>query len=762
MYLSAKLIKQFFNTNGSIISLSIFFTLFFSCKQKQAAYTAVSQSEKQIFTSTHQIPDANFLGDKACKTCHEQAYNSWQGSHHDKAMQQATEATVLGNFNAVKYTSQGVTSTFFKKNEAFYVNTEGPDGAYHDYKIEYTFGVAPLQQYIVKFPNGHYQCLRTAWDTNAHKWFDLYPDFKVVHSEWLHWSRGGLNWNNMCADCHSTNVRKNYTQADHSYNTQYALINVSCEACHGPGKAHVDLVAQLGEDYIATNDLKMTTATHPKTLVDACARCHMRREQVSAFYNFEGGLLDHYFPQLIQEPIYFPDGQIQDEVYVYGSFKQSKMYHHNVTCTNCHNAHSLELKFEGNTLCSQCHAPEKYNTPSHHFHTQDTEASKCINCHMTGRFYMGNDFRRDHSFRVPRPDQSLKYNTPNACTQCHTNKDNQWAWDAFLKLYGAPEADHFSDLLLPGLQGDSDAYHDLLTLVKDTVYPDIARASAVRGMLNYLDANVINDMLGFLYDDSALVKGATLDAFGELNSEAYVNHFLPLLNDKHRSVRVKAFFALASLDYNAIPEAYQLAYKKVEKEFNTYLNITSDFVGGRIKKANFNLKKGNIAAAIKGYESALEIDNTNNMVRTNLANLYYNNKAYDKAEVAFKKIISQEPEFWQTYYSYALLLAELNRLNEAIAQIKLAIQYMPDNTRLYYNLSLLYEKNNNLKQAQAAAKKGLSKAPENQDLRYVLAYLYAKDNKIQQAKTIVKQLIKQYPNNENYKRFYNQLGVDIE
>ncbi|WP_242206624.1 tetratricopeptide repeat protein [Aestuariivivens insulae] len=730
-----------------------------SCNKKKNSYTAVSELDKKTFASTQLIPDDHFLGDASCKTCHAKEHDYWQGSHHDKAMQVATDSTVLGNFNGIEYKSQGVKSRFYKEGSAYFVNTEGPDGKYHDYKIEYTFGVTPLQQYIVKFPNGRFQCLRTAWDTKKHKWFDLYPDFKVVHSEWLHWSRGGLNWNNMCADCHSTNVRKNYDEATHGYDTKYALINVNCEACHGPGKDHVEAARSLGKDYKGNGDLKMTSQTKPKALVDACARCHMRREQISEYYNFEGSMLDHYFPQLIVENVYYPDGQILDEDYVYGSFVQSKMYHNDVTCTNCHDPHSLKLKFEGNKLCAQCHVPETYDTPKHHFHPTGTESSKCINCHMAGRYYMGNDFRRDHSFRIPRPDQSLKYDTPNACVQCHKDKDNQWAWEAYVKLYGKPKHKHFSDLLAPGLRGEAGGLNHLLELAKDTIYPEIARASAVNVMTNYADPQVIDNLLHFLKDESPLVRGASLDVLGEINAADYVNYLLPLLEDEKRSVRVKAFFALGSLDEALIPEPYKAVYKKVKKEFETNLKVTSDFVGGKVKQGNYYLKQGKLLDAIASYEAALEIDNTNNIARTNLANLYYRNGDFANAEQAFKTIITQEPEYGQTYYSYGLLLAELNRVEDAIVQMELAIKYMPDNIRPYYNLSLLYDKANQLNKAESTALKGFKKSPQDESMLYILAYIYSKNNEVEKAKNIAKRLVDLYPNNSNYRAFYNQLNA---
>ncbi|GGD27901.1 tetratricopeptide repeat protein [Hyunsoonleella pacifica] len=741
------------------IVLILTFLLFFSCKNDKFEYVDKQYVTGKGFSSTHLIPDSHFLGDETCASCHKEQFKDWEGSHHDKAMQIAGDSTILGNFDNSVFKSQGITSRFFKREGNHYVNTEGRDGKYHDYKIEYTFGITPLQQYIVKFPDGHYQCLRTAWDTEKKVWFDLYPDFKVVHSEWLHWSRGGLNWNNMCADCHSTNVRKNYNIDNHSYNTEYALINVSCEACHGPGKNHVLQVNKLGNEYKPTGDLKMTHATLPKTLVDECARCHVRREQYSEYYNFEGTFLDHYFPQLITNGLYHTDGQILDEVYVYGSFLQSKMYQNNVTCTDCHNPHSLELKFEGNLLCAQCHEPQTYNVPSHHFHKENSEGAQCINCHMTGKTYMGNDYRRDHSFRIPRPDLSLKYGTPNACTQCHTDKDDEWAWENYKKSHGTPKNKHFSELLTPALTGDPHGFEKLLELSKDTIYPEIARASAVRAMPNYLSKTAIENMLTFLNDDSPLVRGATIDAFNDINSVDYIDYFLPLLKDEKRAVRVKAFLAVASLNEFQIPKDYKAVYSIVKKEFETHLSVTSDFTGGRAKKALYFLNKGDVANAIKWYEKALQIDGMNNMIRTNLANLYYRSKDMAKAEEAFKTIIQQEPDFGQTYYSYALLLAEQNRVDEAIDQMELAIKYMPENIRFYYNLSLLYEKANNLKKAEEIAAKGLKLDANNDSLLYVMAYIFQKQGDLVKARNMASRLVQLYPGNQQYQQFYQQLNA---
>jgi tetratricopeptide (TPR) repeat protein len=744
------------NISTNIIHYQLLFLVIFvfSCNEKPE-YVKVSEAD--VFVSTKEIPDSHFLGDNKCKECHKEQFKEWEGSHHDKAMQLADSTSILGNFNDEKFTSQGVTSHFYKKEGGFYVNTEGPDGNNHDYKIVYTFGFTPLQQYIVKFPDGRFQCLRTAWDSVKNKWFDLYPDFKVVHSEWLHWSRGGLNWNTMCSDCHSTNVRKNYDLKTNTFDTKYAIINVNCEACHGPGKQHVEDVKRLGNKYTPTGTMQMTLKTTPKELVDQCARCHMRREQFSEAFNFEGTMLDHYYPQLIEEPIYYPDGQILDEDYVYGSFVQSKMYKNNVACNNCHNSHSLKLKFEGNALCAQCHLPEKFNTPKHHFHEMGTDGAKCINCHMPGKYYMGNDFRRDHSFRVPRPDLSLKYGTPNACAGCHKDRDDKWAWEGFQKLFGAVDSIHFSEKLIPGILGQPNANLGLLDLINDKTQAEMVRASAVKALSHYNVEN-LKEYVSWLNDESPLVRGATVDVLSEINNPDYVNSFLPLLNDPKRSVRIKAFYGLSSLGESQVPEKYKEVYQKVKKEFFTHLNTNSDFVGGRIKRANYYLKKGDLQKGIEGYESALKLDNINNQARLTLAGLYYNAQNYPKAEEAFKTVIKQEPEYGPTYYSLALLYAELGNSDEAIELLNTAVKKMPENIRVYYNLSLLYDTKQDQKNAEKTLVKGLKIDGNNESLLYALAYHYSKYNQPEKAKTILIKLVQLYPNNDEYASFLQQLN----
>ena len=377
-------------------------------------------------------PAATFVGAQACAQCHEREFKLWTGSHHQRAMQPANRSTVLGDFDDVAFTHGGVTSRFFRRDGKFMVQTDGPGSALHDYAIKFTFGVAPLQQYLIEMPGGRLQALGIAWDSRprangGQRWFSLYPDAKLTPRDPLHWTGIDQNWNFMCADCHSTNVRKNFDLATRTYATSYAEIDVACEACHGPGSKHsawaarstdwreqeanqgllIALDERKGINWKsdpATGNAVRSTVRSSEREIQLCARCHSRRGEIYEDYVHGQPAADDYRIALLDGRLYFPDGQIKDEDYEYGSFIQSKMFHAGVTCSDCHEPHSLDLRAQGNGVCLQCHAASKYDSPQHHFHQTGSAGARCVECHMPSRTYMVIDARRDHSLRIPRPD----------------------------------------------------------------------------------------------------------------------------------------------------------------------------------------------------------------------------------------------------------------------------------------------------------------------------------------------------------------------
>ena len=756
---------QFLNNNKLsflVLIFSLFWVgaiVFYSCSDKpKSGESKLSSTSSRV---NDKLTNADYVGSESCKSCHEVEYNDWEGSHHDKAMMEADSNSVLADFNTT-FISQGVTSRFYTKDDKFYVNTEGSDGKYDDYEIIYTFGITPLQQYIVEFPRGKFQCLRTAWDTEKKVWFDLYPDMKLVHDEWIHWTKGGLNWNIMCSDCHSTLVKKNYNPVKDSYKTDYSIINVSCEACHGPGKEHVAITES--EAYKNNPDstqymgkLYMGKYTLPKQMVDDCARCHSLRTQYTEYYDHEGTYMDHYAPDLLRDGIYFADGQILGEVYVYASFIQSKMYSLNVKCNDCHNVHSLELKFQGNELCLQCHEPPKYDSKSHHFHEMKTEGAECINCHMPGRIYMGNDFRRDHSFRVPRPDLSARYGVPNTCNEsgCHDDESADWAAKAVKEWYGPERAKHFSDALAFGRTREPEAIPGLIDLAIDKTQPAIARSTAVMYLGETVNPEAFQAITSLLNDSDPMVRYTSARTIDVLPPQNKAQLLAPMLVDNVRTVRISALGSLVGVPKNLLSILDQANYDNVFKEYWTGVQLRSDFPGGQMEIAQYYEKTGNPSLAEEAYVRAIEIDSYYNPARINLASLYYNQERFKEAEKLFKKVIELEPAFGQAYYSLGLLFAEQNKMLEAVDYLKQATEKMDYNDRVPYNYGLILQRLGKRAEAESAFKKGLIINPNSTSNLYALGYLYVEQNRFKEASPVLQRLLILDPNNQQYQQLNN-------
>ncbi|MEL7046484.1 MAG: multiheme c-type cytochrome, partial [Pseudomonadota bacterium] len=396
------------------------------------------------------VPRAGYIGSDACAACHADAARAWRGSHHDLAMQRPRPETVLGDFENARFEHFDSVTEFHRRDDRYVVRTEGPDGQRRDYDVAYVFGVYPLQQYLLPLEGGRLQALSVAWDSRpdsegGQRWFHLYGDEPISHDDPLHWTGPYQNWNTRCAECHSTDLHKAYDAGTNSFATIYAEEDVGCEACHGPGARHRELVeagrgsetefAGLKLDLAARGEwlfdddspIARRAAMSPaQTQIDTCGRCHARRSTLGA-YEHNRPLADTHRLALLGSPLYHHDGQILDEVYVYGSFVQSAMHQAGVVCSNCHEPHSNELRAPGNGVCAQCHRPDVFDRVEHHHHEVGSRAAQCVSCHMPSRTYMGVDDRRDHSMRVPRPDISAMTGTPNACNDCHRDETATWA-----------------------------------------------------------------------------------------------------------------------------------------------------------------------------------------------------------------------------------------------------------------------------------------------------------------------------------------------
>jgi len=702
--------------------------------------------------------DVAFVGREKCIDCHKEAYDAWRGSDHDNAMAVASDSTVLGSFDDTYFEHDAITARFFKKDGRFFVHTQGPDGAPADFEITYTFGVTPLQQYLIPFAGGRLQALTIAWDTERNQWFYLYPGQDIPPDDWLHWTRGAQNWNGMCAECHSTNLIKNYDPKTKAFNTTWSEINVSCEACHGPGARHVawaeipPMARPDAEDYELVN---RTSGISSRQQVELCAPCHARRTELGDYDHTRPDLLDNIIPANLEEGLYFADGQIDEEVYVYGSFVQSKMYKNDVRCSDCHDVHSLALIEDGNALCLRCHQSDVYDSYDHHFHKKEHEGKPsdghlCIKCHMPERPYMVVDWRADHSIRVPRPDLTLAIGTPNACNQarCHSDKPDEWSAEHYTLWYGKARKPHYGTVLAAGRTRDAEAHGQLVRLAGDNLYPAIARATALSLLGEYPEEEHTPAFARALSDKEALVRHTAVSNINLSNAEAMVEMVAPLLFDNVRAVRMQAAVSLAGLPPELFKPYQQEALDEALAEYKEAMNYSLDFAFAGHNLGNLYAQLDELDRAVDYYKTAIAIDDLFYPAKVNLAMLYNSQGQNKEAEKLLREITEDYPDNYDIAYSLGLLLAEMDRIDEAAVYMQRAANGLPDRSRILYNLGLIQQYLGRMSEAEASLIRIVEMEPENLDYMHALADHYVKSGEPQKALPIAERMISTYPDNE--------------
>jgi tetratricopeptide (TPR) repeat protein len=660
------------------------------------------------------FPSATFVGRAACSDCHPGPARLHEGSDHDLAMQPADATTVLGDFDDAEFHYAGVTSEFFRRSDRYHVRTDGPDGEVQEYRIAYTFGVRPLQQYLVEMPDGRYQTFGICWDTRpavegGQRWFHLYPEADVDHDDPLHWTAPSQNWNHMCAECHSTDLRKNFDAERGRFDTSWSEIDVSCEACHGPASNHVASAREAGGRPralpVALDELRAgawefetgkptarrigwndSSGARPRLQIETCARCHSRRTWITA--DFEAGrpLEDSHRAALLEPDLYHPDGQILDEVYVYGSFLQSRMYAAGVTCTDCHDPHSMQPVAEGNTLCSRCHAPTVFDTPEHHRHPIGSAGSRCVECHMRARTYMVVDPRRDHSFRVPRPDLSVKIGTPNACNECHRDRSAEWAAAVVRERYVSERArtPHYGEALAAARAGRAGADTLLLEVLATRANPGIARATALNELLRYPSAPTAASIARGARDSDPLVRRTVAEMLDRLPEGPRLRVGVPLLGDSIRIVRLASAAALAATPPASLSPDQSDLLQRAIYELRQALQRNADRADALVNLGNLEMRLGRAAEAEAAYRQSMRRNRFYLPAYVNLADLLRQQQRDEEGERVLLDALEVVPDNAEVHHALGLLLVRTGRIESAVEHLGRAVEQRPGNPRFAF------------------------------------------------------------------------------
>jgi predicted CXXCH cytochrome family protein len=685
-------------------------------------------------SSAAKLPPASFVDEAQCTTCHGEQSKAWAGSHHQMAMQPANAATVLGDFKDTTYTGEADTSHFSQRDGAFWINTPGADGKPADFKVAYTFGVAPLQQYLLELPGGRLQASGVAWDTQKQRWFELYPGEKVDFRDDLHWSKPSQNANFMCVECHTTNFKRNFSPVADSFNSNWNNLGVGCQSCHGPASRHVQWSA--GENLNKQQpDKGFGTALANRdalTQVETCGRCHARRAPLGDGYTHANRLMDDYLPATLSADLYQVDGKIKEEVFEYGSFTQSKMFAKGVTCTDCHNPHSNELKAPGNGVCLQCHnpsgkpvragidgaglKPKDYQAPEHTKHKAGQPGSQCVDCHMPGKLYMVNDYRHDHSLSIPNPAHSAKLGSPDACAACHKSNSSKIA-EQFKVWYGdTPVHDGgYADAISAARHGSPGAARMLMQQLARTDLPAIRRATVLAQLPVYPSQRAVEQAAIALNNPAPEVRSAAIDAIaGMVPGEQYISLLTPRLSDPVRAVRMAAASHLANLPAQR-RAAIDKLWRPVIEEYEAAQNALRD-------RAEANL---------------------------NLAMLYQNTGRAAQSEAALREALQRNPDFLPAVVSLAQLLDAGGQHAPALQLLNDAIASHPTSGLLQHSLGLMLIRAGDRDNAIAALAKAAVLSPEDPQFSYIYAIALHDTGKPEEARNQLEALLKRQPANRH-------------
>ena len=662
--------------------------------------------------------------------CHADAGKAWQGSHHQLAMQTANAQTVLGDFSAPPLHGDVESTSFRRKDNEYWVNTVGADGQRADFKVAYTFGLEPLQQYLIELPGGRLQALGAAWDVEKKAWFHLYPTQGVDYRDPLHWSGSQQNANFMCIECHTTGFERRFDSQTGQFTSHWQALGVGCQSCHGPASNHLAWAAEPDRFDLRNRGLVVNLRDGGnRSEVETCARCHSRRSPLSDGYRAERALHDDYLPASLSDGLYEVDGKIQEEVFEYGSFTQSRMHAAGVRCSDCHDPHTSELRVSGNGVCTQCHNPsgtarrkdlrakliaKDYDAPAHHRHSPDSAGAQCSSCHMPGRYFMGNDLRHDHSFSVPNPAQALELGHGDACLSCHKQTDSQQVAQQFQAWFGQPEARDggYARALAQAREGRAGAASALYAQLARTDLPALRKAALLAELPRYPSPAAGPLLLAAVRHPDPAVRLAAIDGVATLATpEQQVQALAPMLADARRAVRLAA--------------AWQLVQLPAE------------------------LRQGlaSLPAALHEYEQAQRSQLDRAEALTNLASLFQLTRRSQDVEPTLRQALQRNPHFQPARLALAQWLEGQGEAERGLQVLRDGLSAYPREPSLQHALGLALVRHGQRPAALAALRKAQELAAENSDYTYVLAVALYEEGDKGTAVDLLRQQLEQDPAN---------------
>jgi len=697
---------------------------------------------------------SSFAGSVSCRECHERFYQLWSTSMHGLAMQ-PWSATFAKDRLTPHQGNIAIGKATYRADIQEGVVIEKDRTGTRKFKIDHVLGGKNVYYFLTPLNKGRLQTLPVAYDVNKKEWFDTAAS-GIRHfpggerGEAVDWREYPYTFNTACYNCHVSQLSTNYDLTTDTYHTTWAEPGINCETCHGPSSEHNRVARATPKDQPLPEPAIISTKTMTiQQRNDLCLSCHAKASPLTPEYAPRERFFDHFDLFTLEDPDYYPDGRDLGENYTCTTWRLSPCVKSGkLDCMHCHTS-SGRYRFKKekfNNACLPCHEDKAKNPAAHTRHPAESEAAKCISCHMPMTSFARMN-RSDHSMLPPSPSASMRFNSPNACNLCHQDKGAQWA-DKFVRQwrtrdYQAPVLERAS-LIDAARKRDWSRLPEMLAYITDPSRDEIFAASLIRLIPPSQDRKVQDVLIGAAHDPSPLVRGTAVQALGSIPSTESVQALVEATGDDYRLVRVRAAAGLAAFSHVTVPPAYQARFEKANDEYLASLATRPDQWTSHYNMGNYHLGRREPKKAVASYQVALKLDPRAIMPMVNTSIAYARMGENDKAETSLQKALKQSPNNAAANFNMGLLKAEKKDSQAAEKHLKLAFQSNPQMAQAAYNLCIITA-TDRITEAVTWCRKASDLRPQDPKYAYTLAFYLDRKGEREEAVRTLKGLLQKHP-----------------
>lgn len=696
---------------------------------------------------------SDFVGSATCRGCHPDFYKLWAPSRHGLAMQpygpEFASSALIAPAGPITIGERAYRVEFGSR-QAWVVerSTEGEIR----YEIAHVLGGKNVYYFLTPLERGRLQVLPLAYDVRRKVWYDTAASgvrhFPDRADSPLEWRDRPFTFNTACYSCHVSQLTTHYDPDTDSYRTRWAEPGINCETCHGPAGEHVRLFEQSSGKPEDPRIIR-TRAFDAEQKNALCAPCHAKMIPLTADFRPGDRYFDHFDLVALEHPDFYPDGRDLGENYTYTSWRMSPCAQGGkLDCLHCHTS-SGRYRFaapdRANEACLPCHQDKVANLAAHSHHPGQSEASRCVACHMPVTEF-ARMRRSDHSMRAPAPAATLRFGSPNACNLCHSDRDAAWAdrwvrrW--YRRDYQAPVLRR-AELIEAARKGDWSKLGAIAAYLSDPAREEIYAASLLRLLRQCDREEKWAAILKAIGDPSPLVRASAADALAGSTDPVRVRALVRASRDEYRLVRIRAAAALGAAE-QLVEAIDRPAVERATAEFEASMRVRPDDPGSHVNLGNFYLSRRQLARAVAEFELALKIDPRHVPALVN-ASLAHNLAGRNgQAERCLRAALAIEPASAAANFNLGLLLGELGRTAEAKEALRRAWNADPSLAAAAYNLCVL-EAGGNPEAALSWCRQAASARPQEPKYAYTLAYYLSRDGRLKEAASVLEGLLRRHP-----------------